>query len=96
MLGAGDLVFRQMGRCSTGQRRRLAIARAFAGRPPVILLDEPYADLDEDGCEGVAEACRAWTSAGGVVMYAAPIAEEGPEPDARVTIADGSLLQEAA
>lgn len=34
------------GRLSNGLRRRIALARAFAGSPPVIVLDEPSGDLD--------------------------------------------------
>jgi len=43
-----DLFPRQM---SLGQQRRLALARAFAGRPQLLMLDEPFVSLDHDMAE---------------------------------------------
>jgi ABC-2 type transport system ATP-binding protein len=72
LFGAGDLLDRRVGECSTGQRRRLMLAAAFTTRVSVLLLDEPLADLDDDGRDQVAGAFRHWTSLGGCVVYAAP------------------------
>jgi thiol reductant ABC exporter CydD subunit len=41
---------------STGERRRIALARAFLRKPPLVILDEPTADLDDESAALVADA----------------------------------------
>ncbi len=41
---------------STGERRRIALARAFLRDAPFVILDEPTADLDPDGARVIADA----------------------------------------
>ncbi len=55
------------GQISLGQQRRLALARAFAGKPELLILDEPFVSLDADTAADmlaltealIAEACPA-------------------------------------
>lgn len=88
------LMDRQIGTFSTGQRRRLMVARSLVGLAPLLLLDEPYADLDDNAREVVQSAVRAWTSQGGLALWTSPTAGGGPRPDSRFRLADGRLQGE--
>ena len=52
-LDLGDLLDRQTGKLSSGQRTRAALAKALLNRPEILLLDEPTASLDPDTADWV-------------------------------------------
>jgi zinc transport system ATP-binding protein len=54
-VGLGDLAERPLTALSGGQRQRAFIAKALAGEPQLLILDEPSAGVDADAQASLAE-----------------------------------------
>ncbi|MDA7980671.1 MAG: ATP-binding cassette domain-containing protein [Pirellulales bacterium] len=54
-LGIDHLSGRNVDQLSGGERKRTALARAFAVRAKLILLDEPFSEMDDAGAATIAE-----------------------------------------
>ena len=53
LVGLDELADRKPGQVSGGERQRVALARALVLRPPVLLLDEPFASVDVSSRQGL-------------------------------------------
>lgn len=82
---------------SSGMQRRLAIARLVLVQPRVILLDEPYANLDAAGIEIMNSLIREWVDRSvGALIVLHELAPANRVLDRTVTIADGRLAPKPA
>lgn len=57
-VGLADRAHYRPGQLSVGQQQRVAIARSLAGRPKLLLADEPTANVDPASSENVIELIR--------------------------------------
>jgi heme ABC exporter ATP-binding subunit CcmA len=88
----GRLTDLPVGRMSTGQRRRVAIAALVVRRPELWLLDEPHAGLDQAGRELLDTLVRDAVAAGATVLLASHELERVEVLRPRqVTVAGGTV-----
>ena len=84
------------GALSGGQRQRLAIARALANEPTLLLADEPTGALDSEGGEEVLELFRRLHENGQTIVMVTHDAAVAAGADRIVHMSDGCLLAPAA
>ena len=69
-LGIADRAESRVRDLSAGLKRQVAVARALVHDPDILLLDEPYANLDDDAAELLSQAVRTWRSDGRLAVIA--------------------------
>ena len=92
LLGIGDKASVMPGVLSGGQRQRLAIARALANEPTLLLADEPTGALDSEGGREVIELMSRLHSAGQTIILVTHDANVAAAADTVLTMRDGRIL----
>ncbi len=91
---ADHLIGRDMSTLSTGEARRVLIARALVHRPKALLLDEPCAGLDPASRRVFLEGLRQLAATTTLIMVTHHIEEILPEIGHIVMLCEGRVLHE--
>lgn len=96
-LGLGERITHQPAQLSGGEQQRVAIGRALANRPRLLLADEPTGNLDPATSQAVFESLRALVRDTGVAaLIATHNMELAGHMDRVFALKDGHLEQRAA
>ena len=94
-VGLSDLADRQPHQLSGGQQQRVAIARSLVRRPRLMLMDEPFSDLDTDTRASVRQEVLQILRAHGTAAIVVTHDREDAEAlaDRKVGMKDGALME---
>ena len=94
LLGLADKAKDAPGVLSGGQRQRLAIARALANEPTLLLADEPTGALDSEGGNEVLELFRRLHAGGQTILLVTHDDDVADAGDRIVRMRDGRVVTE--
>lgn len=92
-VGVSHVAARKPAQMSIGEQQRVAVVRAIAHRPAILLADEPTGNLDSDNEEALLELfTRTNRDAGQTIIMITHSPEVAGRADRVVHMADGVLL----
>ena len=94
LLGLANKANELPGVLSGGQRQRLAIARALANKPTLLLADEPTGALDSDGGQEVLELFRRLHADGQTILLVTHDQVVAAAAERIVYMKDGRILDQ--
>ncbi|HEY2812519.1 MAG TPA: ABC transporter ATP-binding protein [Acidimicrobiales bacterium] len=92
LLGLGDKTKAAPGVLSGGQRQRLAIARALANEPTLLLADEPTGALDSEGGQEVMELFHRLHQSGQTIIVVTHADDVAAIAERLVRMRDGRVI----
>ena len=94
-VGLEDFAKRSPERLSGGERQRMAVVRALAATPSILLLDEFTANLDGPNVEVLENLVRNYLEIGGTVLLATHNPMQGNRmADSMVVLDGGSIIKD--
>ncbi|HEY7425210.1 MAG TPA: ABC transporter ATP-binding protein [Gemmataceae bacterium] len=96
LLGVGHLLERKPHGLSGGEAQRIALGRALAFRPPILLLDEPLSALDDETRSDMAALLRSVRKRTGVtVLHVTHSLSEAKKLADRLLLLKNGRIEEA-
>ncbi len=89
--GLGPFWLRPTETYSAGMRKRVVLAQAWLGQPDLLVLDEPFSNLDAEGRRLLVALLRERTEGGQTTLVASHLAEPGITPTHIAFLLDGRL-----
>jgi len=86
LVGLSDRAGKQARTLSRGMQQRLALARVVLHRPPVLLLDEPDAGLDQQGLSVLDGMLRDAVALGCAILFTSHDLQRGLDVASRVAV----------
>lgn len=92
-LGLSELLKKRVDTLSGGMQRRVCIACAMAGNPPILIMDEPGAALDLECKEILYAYLREYRASGGTILMSSHEKADWEIGDAVYLLSGGKLLK---
>ncbi len=92
LVGLADKAKRLPSELSGGQQQRIAIARALANQPPVLVADEPTGNLDSKTANEVFDLLASLTQQGKTVIYVTHDPLLAARATHRINLLDGKIV----
>ncbi len=91
-VGLSDCKSDQVQTLSRGMKQRLSLARAILHKPSILLLDEPYAGLDQNGKESLKGILEDFIESGGTTIMTSHDLERALEVCSQVAIMSFGII----
>lgn len=94
LTGVTDLLEENLTQLSSGQKQRVALAAAIAGKPSLLLLDEPTSNLDDEGARILVDIIANLKRQGiALVISEHRLHRFAPVADAYLCLSDGRIAK---
>jgi len=94
MVGLAERMDHHPSQLSGGQQQRVAIARALAGKPAILLADEPTGALDSQTSDDVMDIFDRLNADGITLIIVTHEADVGARARRRISFRDGLIVED--